>query len=109
MARTFASALTGHSPAALNCRLHATTASDMSGLSQRLGADFPHVTARSDETAVTVEVPTATEADNTERALWSIGNWAVAGAETCGVQGVEGAGPKWTRAAAGTPTEGGEP
>ena len=109
MARTFASALTGHSPAALNCRLHATTASDMSGLSQRLGADFPHVTARSDETAVTVEVPTATEADNTERALWSIGNWAVAVAETYGVQAVEVAGQKWTRAEPWTPTKDAKP
>src|SRR5690625_7828927 len=109
MARTFASALAGHSPAALNCLLHATTASDMSGLSQRLGADFPHVTARSDETAVTVEVPTATEADHTERALWSIGNWAVAVAETYGIQAVEVAGQKWTRAEPWTPTEGTKP
>src|SRR5690625_1325664 len=46
MARAFASALTGHSPAALDCRLHEADAGDLTGFSTRFAADFSGLEAR---------------------------------------------------------------
>src|SRR5690625_7702827 len=46
MARAFASALTGHSPAALDCRLHEADTGDLTGFSTRFAADFSGLEAR---------------------------------------------------------------
>jgi len=46
MARAFASALTGNSPAALDCRLHEADTGDLAGFSTRFAADFSDLEAR---------------------------------------------------------------
>ncbi len=101
-ARAWASALTGHSPGALTCRL---PASDEPGspevAAQRLVRDFgdvahEQVAATDDEPAVLV-VHGAALGDEPERQAWAVAAWAVATAQVLGTTGVEVAGQTWTR------------
>lgn len=97
MARTFASALTGHSPAALNCSLRPAQESNIPGFLERLITDFPQAHAESTASEVFVEIPGSARPADTERLRWAVGNWAVAVAQTFGIESVHVAGQQWTR------------
>jgi len=94
MARAFASALTGYSPAALNCRLHPAQSSDIAGFQERLAADFPQAHGQSGSQEVSIKTGTV---DDGSRQLWAIANWSVALAQTYGIDSVTVAGQEWSR------------
>ncbi len=105
-ARAFASALTGHSPAALTCLLRDVSEEKGSGapeaIVERLRRDFVEITlATTDDGAVLVEgtslVPGAGE-DEARRVGWAVAQWAVATAEATGASAVVTDGLAWERA-----------
>ncbi len=112
-ARAFASALTGHSPAALRCRLRmpAEAQQQQAGESGLTGhadavleaAQAQHgavsaVPSSPDGTSVVLKAgqPGANEPDATRRA-WSLAQWAVAQADNLHVVGVAVDGQVWSR------------
>ncbi|TDE93884.1 hypothetical protein EXU48_10420 [Occultella glacieicola] len=104
LARLFASALTGHSPASVVCRLAepdpATTAALPAMLSTRLARDLPSVSmvaAEADQLlGVEALVPDG-GADSRDRLAWAVAQWAVATAHETGVSEVVVAGQRWVR------------
>lgn len=95
LARAFASALTGHAPAALNCRLREAGERDISGFAARLAADFPAV--KFEVSAEEVLITPPSESEDGTRQLWALANWSVAVADTFGVESVSTDEMRWTR------------
>jgi hypothetical protein len=87
--RILASALSGHSPAGLGCRIDAADSSDPASLVTELEAELG-VSARSTGSTVELTADSALQA-------WSVGAWAVAKADTHGVERVRVEGREWTR------------
>ena len=96
--RAFASALTGHSTAALTCRLPMPEepVDVAAAVTARLARDFG-IEARADGDGVVVD-PTHLGEDG-ERLAWAVAHWAVATAQSTGATTVEVAGHVWDRAA----------
>ncbi|NKX51907.1 hypothetical protein HER39_15305, partial [Arthrobacter deserti] len=89
--KAFASALTGQSPAALDCVLkRATSAGDPAAVKARLEASHPGLGAAAGGDG-TLEVPV------TGAAGWAVAQWAVATADELQVESVAYAGLGWTR------------
>ncbi|MFV0253043.1 MAG: hypothetical protein ACK5H2_06855 [Beutenbergiaceae bacterium] len=88
MARLFASALTGHSTAALSCQWRGTEESDFD-LTSLLVRDFPSATL--------TDVPDGSQLALTGEARysWALAHWAVATARITGVTQVSIAGQAW--------------
>lgn len=92
MARGFASALTGHTPAGLDCTLRSPEAAgDPAAVRAGLAADFGEVAADTDGRSVVV-------AADGPRA-WSVAQWAVANAKALSIVEVTVDGRTWDRAA----------
>jgi hypothetical protein len=87
--RILASALSGHSPAGLGCRLDAADSSDPASLVTELEAELG-VSAKSTGSTVELTADSALQA-------WSVGAWAVAKADTHGVERVRVEDREWTR------------
>lgn len=88
--KAFASALTGHSPAALNCVLkRATAAGDPATVAAQLEASYPALEAVAGDGAVTVAAAGTTG--------WAVAQWAVATADELQIEAVAYAGLGWTR------------
>lgn len=104
LARAFASALTGHAPAALNCRLHPADPgeADIAGFASRLSADFPGLEVVPGATAVEIP-PSALQTTAQEFGIeyqqmrWAVANWAVAVADAYGVESVRASEQIWSR------------
>src|SRR5580765_4677578 len=79
--RLLASALSGHSPGGLGCRLNDATTSSPSGFASALKADRAITASVSGHTA-TVHAPS-------ERVAWSVGAYAVAKAQLYGITRVQ--------------------
>ena len=92
MGRAFASALTGESPAALNCTLRSSdTAGNPATLLTELEAAYGTVpTAASGQTL---------EVDVADSYAWSVAHWAVANAKEYAVERVDVDGKRWDRKA----------
>ena len=92
MGRAFASALTGESPAALNCTLRSSdTAGNPATLLTELEAAYGTVpTAASGQTL---------EVDVADSYAWSVAHWAVANAKEYAVERVDVNGKRWDRKA----------
>lgn len=88
--RAFASALTGHSPAAMSCVLkRATAAGDPAMVAARLKASYPALEAAVGDKTVEVAAAGTTG--------WAVAEWAVATAEELQIEAVAYAGLGWTR------------
>jgi hypothetical protein len=109
--RAWASALTGWSPAALDCDLDpATGPADTGAVTARVQRDFAGtVTAAVDASAgqedgvvlvLDAAALTAVSGGDPVRSGWAVAQWAVAAAEALDVVAVEVAGSRWDR---GTP------
>jgi hypothetical protein len=106
MARAFASALTGYSPAALTCRLDPASPAEQTGaaaaVTARLARDFVDVSVASrDDGAALVDAGSlATDPGEDERVRlgWAVAQWAVASASATGASEVTTDGTVWRRA-----------
>lgn len=106
MARAFASALTGYSPASLNCTLrHGEEAGDPEEVRAALAAQHsPLLAEEAEHEGRRLSVPThlspglVSSNDVTQRTGWSIAQWAVASAHAYNVESVAFAGLIWNRA-----------
>ena len=100
--RSFASALTGHSPAALTCRLRAPDEpGDPQLLLDRLERDLGDTGATLDAAHPgRVVVPVGTDGAGVRRA-WVLAHWSVAQAGELGVTGVTADGRSWSRQSSG--------
>ena len=94
--RAFASALTGHSPAALSCRLPMPDdgADVPAAVASRLEQDLG-IAAVPDGDGVTVD---PAQLGGEGRFAWAVAHWAVATAHSTGATTVEVAGQVWERA-----------
>ena len=112
-ARAWASALTGHSSAAVTCDLKpSATAGTAAAVTARVERDFgslptsPGAAGAGDpDVGATLTIDAAplgsgSAADN-ERLAWSVAQWSVAAADTLSIDSVATAGKVWSRA---TPT-----
>lgn len=105
-ARAFASALTGHSPASLNCTLRrAEAAGDAESVRAQLSEQHsPLLAARAEVDGNRLSVPTHASGglvdsnELTQRTGWSIAQWAVARAGTENIESVSFGGLIWNRA-----------
>lgn len=108
-ARAFASALGGHSPAALSCdlpRLDAQPAGLAEAVAARLERDWGAAAAATAEQAadgvtVAVAAPAVAPGTASEVAAWAVAHWAVATADATGVSQVRIGGWLWARGGAG--------
>ncbi|WP_394939176.1 hypothetical protein [Psychromicrobium sp. YIM B11713] len=90
MARAFASALTGYSPAALNCTLNQPGApGDPATVISKLQNAFGPIGASQQGSTVRINAKDA--------AGWSFAQWAVANADALGITQVSFAGKSWQR------------
>lgn len=104
-ARLFASALTGHSAAALTCRLASVDEVTRAGMSVALaaqaGRDLPGLGLQDagEGTTVLDATPLVPDgaAETAERLAWAVAQWAVATASVTGVSEVTVAGQHWVR------------
>ena len=87
--RILASALSGHSPGGLGCRLDAADSSDAAALVTELEAELG-VSAKSTGSTIELTADSALQA-------WSVGAWAVAKADAHGVERVRVEGREWAR------------
>jgi hypothetical protein len=88
--RAFASALTGHAPAALNCVLkRATATGDPATVAAHLEASYPALKAAAGDKTVEVAAAGTTG--------WAVAQWAVASADELQIESVAYAGLGWTR------------
>lgn len=96
--RAFASALTGHSPAALRCRLRpAGSAGDVAAVRAMLQRDLgDDVAASAEVDGDLVRVPVGDD-DGASRRAWVLAHWAVAYADTLDVVRVTADGREWRR------------
>ncbi|WP_196837249.1 hypothetical protein [Zhihengliuella flava] len=118
MGRAFASALTGYSPASLNCTLRAgEQAGDPDRIRAELSAQHSPLLAEAAQlTGRRLAVPThlspglVSSNDVTQRTGWSIAQWAVASAHSLDIESVAFGGLIWNRAenawVQGTTTDG---
>lgn len=98
LSRAWASALTGHSAAALTCTLPEAASADTEGALARLERDLG-LTASAADGVLRVDASTlAGPADHADRKSWAVAQWAVAVAEPFGVVGVRVADAVWDRA-----------
>jgi hypothetical protein len=105
MARRFASALTGHSPAGLACLLNpAATPGSLEELSSALTADFdgryglaPDPDHPVDDAGRPLGGGTLTVVGPSEREGWAVAAWAVAHAETLRIAAVRAGAVRWER------------
>jgi hypothetical protein len=105
LARAFASALTGWSPAALTCTLApADEAGTVAAVAARIARDLGELPATSDEadaeagTPATVLVDASTLApDDALRGAWALAQWAVAVADPLAVDAVQVSDQVWRR------------
>ncbi|MEE6283095.1 hypothetical protein [Georgenia sunbinii] len=95
--RAFASALTGHSPATLTCRLRPDddAPDPATAVPERLAQDWGLTTAAAD--GVVVVDTTELDGDG-ERLGWAVAHWAVATAGVTGAERVAVDGQVWQRA-----------
>lgn len=104
-ARAFASALTGHSPAALTCALRPVSEGDAAAVTasvaERLQRDFGEVAVRAaDDGALVVDAASLSPGAGEEEATrlgWAVAQWAVATADATGAGQVTTAGRSWNR------------
>jgi hypothetical protein len=102
-ARAYASALTGHSPAALSCRLKPVTVDAQpvgeSGLTARSQAVVAAATTEVGrvDTAAGSSPSTIDASANSQRQAWSLAQWAVAGADDLDIVEVRVADRVWRR------------
>jgi hypothetical protein len=90
VARAFASALTGQTPAGLDCSLRApTTAGDPAVVQERLTAALGDVPASADGPTLLVEAEGAQ--------AWAAAHWAVANAKALSISEVQVDGRRWNR------------
>lgn len=90
MGRSFASALTGESPAALNCTLRSPDAAgDPAALLSELEASYGSIATTATGQALQVDV--------TDSFAWSVAHWAVANAKGLSVERVDVDGKRWDR------------
>lgn len=95
--KAFASALTGHSPAALNCVLKTPEgAGDAASVRDQLDLAYPGLepSVQGNELQVSADETTG----------WAIAQWAVASAKELQIESVAFAGLRWERAAGGWST-----
>lgn len=95
--KAFASALTGHSPAALNCVLKTPEgAEDAASVQEQLDLAYPGLepSVQGNELQVSANETTG----------WAIAQWAVASAKELQIESVAFAGLRWERAAGGWST-----
>lgn len=99
MSRAWASALTGHSPAALTCVVHDPVPGDLGTLLARIERDLGDVGARTrgtpDAPVVVLDAATLAGAADTERVAWGLAQWAVAVAPGQGLAVVGVADQEW--------------
>lgn len=96
-ARAFASALTGQSPASLNCVLRkAEESGDAAGAVERLSAVFPTLSVAATEQGVVASASGTTG--------WATAQFAVAHAREFGITSVSHAGLQWNRGEGGWST-----
>lgn len=96
LARAFASALTGYSPAALNCTFKpASSPGTTTQLMTELTTDFGPVEAAQVSSTV-VTVPSSNDAASTVLS-WAIAHWSVAHAEELSIESVSFQGKVWNR------------
>ena len=107
MARAWASALTGHSPAAVTCIVHEPVRGDAEAFVERVGRDLGDVGAQvvsgddDDEPAVIeLEAAALGRTDAEPRLAWALAQWAVAAGARTGVTEVAVGERRWTAAAA---------
>ncbi len=118
MARAWASALTGHSPAAVTCVVHDLAPGTPEAFLERLGRDLGDVPGEVEladgEGPTTVEIEAGALAgargDGAERLAWAVAQWAVAVSTRLGIVEVTVADQRWvaddaTWAAVGDETE----
>ncbi|WP_443094258.1 hypothetical protein [Pseudarthrobacter sp. ATCC 49987] len=90
MARAFASSLTGHTAAGLDCTLRdPDAAGDTAAVQERLTADFGSIPASTEGRSLVLE------AEGTR--AWAVAQWAVANAKALSVTEVQVDGRSWTR------------
>ncbi len=105
MARAFASALTGYSPASLTCRLNAATDVERAGapeaVAARLARDFVDIqVTTTDDGAVLVDAGSLAPGSGEGEAIrhgWAVAQWAVATAAATGASTVTTDGMTWNR------------
>ena len=91
--RAFASALTGHSPAGMNCVLRSAEGpGDAAGLTAALQDQLSSVEAQASADGSTVRIPASGARG------WALAQWAVANAERFGVTSASFGGQSWVRA-----------
>jgi hypothetical protein len=110
-ARAFASALTGNSPAALTCTLHAVDddadagsgparavpAAVVDRVHRDLGPLATRVVPAGKGSGPAVVVDTARLGDDAHRLAWAVGQWGVATAQPLGLVGVQVDDQRWDR------------
>lgn len=96
MARAFASALRGHSTAALTCDLD-TADGDLGTFLDRLERDFGSQASETDGDELVVDAAAVLPDYETAIADWTIGQWAVATASVTGIEGVRVGDQEWVR------------
>ncbi|MDD1476952.1 hypothetical protein [Arthrobacter sp. H16F315] len=90
MARAFASALTGQTPAGLDCTLRdPDAAGDPASVQDRLTADFGAIPATTEARSLVLETEGAQ--------AWAVAQWAVANAKVLSVTEVQVDGRQWSR------------
>jgi hypothetical protein len=100
--KAFASALTGHSPAALNCVLKsAEGAGNATSVQEQLDLAYPGLQASMQGNQLRISVDDTTG--------WAVAQWAVASAKELQIEAVAFAGLSWQRSAGGWSTAGTEP
>jgi len=100
--KAFASALTGHSPAALNCVLKtAEGTGNAASVQEQLELAYPELQTSVQGNQLQVSVDDTTG--------WAVAQWAVASAKELKIDAVAFAGLSWQRGAGGWSTAGTEP
>ena len=100
MARAFASALSGHSHAALTCDLAEIDQPDgdpLQSVMARLERDFGSASGTVQDSVLTIDATAILTHVSAETAAWSVGQWAVATASVTEVTGVRVGDQEWTR------------
>lgn len=100
MARAFASALSGHSHAALTCDLAEIDQPDgdpLQSVMARLERDFGSASGTVQDSVLTIDATAILPHVSAETAAWSVGQWAVATASVTEVTGVRVGDQEWTR------------
>lgn len=100
MARAFASALTGHSQAALTCDLKPIDQTDgdpLQSVMERLERDFGSSSGMVQDAVLTIDAVAMLPHLAADTAAWSVGQWAVATASVTEAHGVRVGDQEWLR------------